>query len=60
MPPRDGGAPQLMSIVPRLRGRVPMRMQLIIRFGYGLTVPWVQRVPGGIVAHAAPDAVHLN
>jgi GH15 family glucan-1,4-alpha-glucosidase len=56
MPPRDGGAPQLMRIVQGLRGRVPMRMQLIIRFGYGLSVPWVQRVPGGIVAQAGPDA----
>ena len=60
MPPRDGGAPQLMRIVQGLRGRVPMRMQLIIRFGYGLLVPWVQRVPDGIVAQAGPDAVHLS
>ena len=60
MPPRDGGAPQLMRIVQGLRGRVPMRMELIIRFGYGLSVPWVQRVPGGIVAQAGPDAVHLS
>jgi len=60
MPPRDGGAPQLMRIVQGLRGRVPMRMQLIIRFGYGLIVPWVQRVPDGIVAQAGPDALHLS
>ena len=60
MPPREGGAPQLVRIVRGLRGRVLMRMQLIIRFGYGLTVPWVQRVPGGIVAQAGPDAVHLS
>ena len=60
MPPRDGGAPQLMRIVQGLGGHVPMRMQLIIRFGYGLSVPWVQRVPGGIVAQAGPDAVHLS
>lgn len=39
MPPRDGGALQLMRIVQGLRGRVPMRMQLIIRFGYGLIEP---------------------
>ena len=37
-----------------------MRMQLIIRFGYGLIVPWVQHVPDGIVAQAGPDAVHLS
>jgi GH15 family glucan-1,4-alpha-glucosidase len=60
MPPRDGGAPQLVRIVQGLRGRVPMRMQLIIRFGYGLSVPWVERVPGGIVAQAGPDAVQLS
>ena len=60
MPPRDGGAPQLMRIVQGLRGRVPMRMQLIIRFGYGLSVPWVQHAPGGIVAQAGPDAVYLS
>ncbi|HEX6676138.1 MAG TPA: glycoside hydrolase family 15 protein [Actinomycetes bacterium] len=60
MPLRDGGAPQLMRIVQGLRGRVPVRMQLVIRFGYGLVVPWVQRVPDGIVAQAGPDAVHLS
>ncbi len=60
MPLRDGGAPQLMRIVEGLRGRVPMRMQLIIRFEYGSVVPWVQRVPDGIVAQAGPDAVHLS
>jgi hypothetical protein len=32
-----------------------MRMQLIIRFGYGLTVPWVQRVPGGIPSAGESD-----
>jgi GH15 family glucan-1,4-alpha-glucosidase len=60
MPLRDGGAPQLMRIVQGLGGRVPMRMQLIIRFEYGSVVPWVQRVPDGIVAQAGPDAVHLS
>jgi GH15 family glucan-1,4-alpha-glucosidase len=60
MPLRDGGAPQLMRIVQGLRGRVPVRMQLVIRFEYGLVVPWVQRVPDGIVAQAGPDAVHLT
>ena len=60
MPPRDGGAPQLVRIVQGLRGRVPMRMELIVRFGYGLSVPWVQRVPGGIVAQAGPDAVQVS
>ena len=60
MPPREGGAPQLVRIVQGLRGHVLMRMQLIIRFGYGLNVPWVQGVPDGLVAQAGPDAVHLS
>jgi GH15 family glucan-1,4-alpha-glucosidase len=60
MPLRDGGAPQLMRVVQGLRGRVPMRMQLILRFDYGSVVPWVQHVPDGIVAQAGPDAVHLS
>ena len=49
-----------MRVVQGLRGRVPMRMQLILRFEYGLVVPWVQRVPDGIVAQAGPHAVHLT
>jgi GH15 family glucan-1,4-alpha-glucosidase len=60
MPLRDGGGPQLMRVVQGLHGRVPMRMQLIVRFDYGSVVPWVQRVPDGIVAQAGPDAVHLS
>jgi len=60
MPLRNGGAPQLMRVVQGLRGRVPMRMQLIIRFEYGSVVPWVQRVPDGIVAQAGPEQVHLS
>jgi GH15 family glucan-1,4-alpha-glucosidase len=60
MPLRDGGEPQLMRVVQGLRGRVPMRMQLILRFGYGEVVPWVHRVADGIVAQAGPDAVHLS
>jgi GH15 family glucan-1,4-alpha-glucosidase len=60
MPLRNGGRPQLMRVVKGLRGRVPMHMQLIVRFDYGSAVPWVQRVPDGIVGQAGPDAVHLS
>ena len=56
----DADSPAAGDRTGALRGRVPMRMQLIIRFGYGLTVPWVRRVPDGIVAQAGPDAVHLS
>jgi len=60
MPLRNGGRPQFMRVVQGLRGRVPMRMQLILRFEYGSVTPWVQRVPDGIVAQAGPNAVHLS
>ena len=52
MPPAMG-APQLVRIVQGLRGRVPCVWNNRPVW-YGLSVPWVQRVPGGIVAQAGP------
>jgi GH15 family glucan-1,4-alpha-glucosidase len=43
MPPRE----EVSSIVRLVEGRggtVAMRMELVLRFGYGLTVPWVDRL----------------
>ena len=59
MPLRNGGAPQLVRIVEGLRGEVAMRMQFVARFDYGELVPWVERVPDGIVARGGPNALHL-
>ncbi len=60
MPPR-GADPDVVRIVVGLEGRVRMRMQLAIRFGYGSIVPWVRRTPdGALVAIAGPDAVVLR
>ncbi|BCJ26672.1 glycoside hydrolase family 15 protein [Actinocatenispora sera] len=60
MPPREPGArPQLTRIVQGLRGRVRLQVELVVRFEYGSVVPWVQRVPDGVVAQAGPDALHL-
>jgi GH15 family glucan-1,4-alpha-glucosidase len=53
-------APDVVRIVEGLEGRVPMRMELIIRFGYGSAVPWVRRQTDGISAVAGPDALHLH
>src|SRR3954462_5203910 len=39
--------PDLARIVVGCSGEVPMRMELVIRSGYGLTIPWVQRTAGG-------------
>src|SRR4051812_28054776 len=59
MPPR-GEAPDLVRIVEGVRGRVPMRMDLRVRFDYGRTVPWVYREQGDLVAVAGPDAIWLR
>ncbi len=41
--PRDGNS-NLVRLVRGRRGRVRMRMELVLRFGYGSIVPWVRRV----------------
>ncbi len=41
-------------------GRVRMRMEFVLRFGYGQTVPWVRRTDFGLRAVAGPDAVELH
>ena len=59
MPPR-GAAPDVVRIVEGVRGRVPMTMQLRLRFDYGKVGPWVYREAGDLVAVAGPDAVWLR
>ena len=60
MPVRNG-ASDLVRIVEGVRGRVPMAMELILRFDYGASVPWVTRLEDGqgIRAVAGPDKVKL-
>jgi GH15 family glucan-1,4-alpha-glucosidase len=36
-----------------------MRMELVIRFGYGAIVPWVRAMDGGLEAIAGPDVLRL-
>jgi GH15 family glucan-1,4-alpha-glucosidase len=53
--------PDLVRVAAGVRGRVPMRMQLVIRFDYGAIVPWVRRLDdGGIRAVAGPDTLLLR
>jgi GH15 family glucan-1,4-alpha-glucosidase len=59
MPPRTK-QPDLIRIVEGIRGRVPMRMRIAIRFDYGSTVPWVRGTNGSLRAIAGPDALVLN
>jgi len=50
----------VVRIVRGLRGRVPMRMQLQLRFNYGRTIPWVSQIEGGLQAIAGPDQIALR
>jgi GH15 family glucan-1,4-alpha-glucosidase len=46
MPPR-GNASDIVRLVRGVRGRVAMRMELILRFGFGNDIPWVRKADGG-------------
>ncbi len=50
----------LVRIVEGLRGRVPMRTDLVMRMGYGAITPWVRRVDGALLAIAGPDSLELR
>jgi GH15 family glucan-1,4-alpha-glucosidase len=58
--PVRGEAPDLVRIVEGVRGRVPMHMELCLRFDYGRVVPWVRGEAENLVAVAGPDAVWLR
>jgi GH15 family glucan-1,4-alpha-glucosidase len=59
MPPRQWD-PDVARIVEGVSGRVPMRMELTIRFDYGSIVPWVRHIDGALHAVAGPDSVWLR
>jgi len=56
MPPR-GKAPDIVRIVEGVRGHVDMFSELVVRFDYGATIPWVRRTGDGRLAVAGPDAL---
>ena len=59
--PLNGKASHVMRIVVGLEGQVRMRGELIIRFDYGSTVPWVTRLDDGILrAIAGPQMLVLK
>lgn len=62
MPPRDGGKPSaVVRLVKGMRGRVAMSCELVLRFEYGLAVPWVTRLDDGALrAIAGPAMVVLR
>jgi GH15 family glucan-1,4-alpha-glucosidase len=60
MPPREK-ASDIVRLVTGQRGEVRMQMELILRFGYGTTIPWVTRIHGDVLrAIAGPDMVVLR
>ena len=60
MPIRDG-EPNLVRVVEGRRGRVPVRMELVVRFDYGKDVPWVRRMPDGrLRAICGPESLFLD
>jgi GH15 family glucan-1,4-alpha-glucosidase len=59
--PVRGEAPDVVRIVAGVSGRVPMRMDLVVRFDYGFSVPWVRRKGDGRLSFVAgPDALELR
>ncbi len=50
----------VIRIVEGLRGRVRMRMELVVRFDYGSIVPWVRRTGETLMATAGPDTLELD
>src|SRR5690348_1875496 len=59
MPIRDQTV-DIIRIVEGIRGHVPMRMHLTIRFDYGQIIPWVRNIDGALAAVAGPDALVLR
>jgi GH15 family glucan-1,4-alpha-glucosidase len=59
MPPR-GKAPDIVRIVEGVRGQVDMFSELVVRFDYGGTIPWVRRIADARIAVAGPDALSFR
>ncbi len=59
MPPKHG-ASCLLRTVRCLRGHVAMSMELVLRFDYGRTVPWVTMQKDTLRMVAGPDMVVLH
>ena len=59
--PLRGRNSDVVRLVRGNRGKVEMRTELVLRFDYGRTVPWVSKLPDGTFrAIAGPDMVVLH
>lgn len=61
MPPR-GQASDIVRLVRGVAGTVKLRMELVIRFGFGIDIPWVRRAEdrSALLAIAGPDMTVLR
>ena len=59
MPPR-GSHSDIVRLVRGVRGKVKMRLDFVLRFDYGLTVPWVTSQDHELRAVAGPNMVVLR
>ncbi|AMA56422.1 glycoside hydrolase family 15 protein [Bradyrhizobium sp. CCGE-LA001] len=59
MPPR-GKASDIVRLVRGVSGKVNMRMELVIRFGFGIDIPWVRRIDHSLMAIAGQDMTVLR
>jgi GH15 family glucan-1,4-alpha-glucosidase len=61
MPPR-GKASDIVRLVRGVSGRVKLRMELVIRFGFGTDIPWVKKTEDGtaLLAICGPDMTVLR
>ncbi len=57
--PRRSDHASVVRVVEGISGRVPMRMDLVVRFDYGWIVPWVRMVGEHLHGVAGPDFVCL-
>jgi GH15 family glucan-1,4-alpha-glucosidase len=60
--PTRSGCSELVRIVCGTRGTVQMHMELVLRFDYGYSIPWVTRLTdgSGICAIVGPDMAVLR
>lgn len=59
MPPR-GAASDIIRMVRGDKGHVKLRMELVVRFGFGIAIPWVRRTDGALLGICGPDMAVLR
>lgn len=58
--PLRGQASDIVRLVRGISGTVKMRMELVIRFGFGADIPWVRQIDHSLLAVAGQDMTVLR